>query len=46
MNSLLFDIEEYLNENPEEELETVVETLSEFNYYYNYCCCCCCDKYV
>lgn len=33
--SLIFDIEEYLNENPEEELETVVETLSEFNYYHN-----------
>ena len=33
--SLIFDIEEYLNENYEEELETVVESLAEFNYYNN-----------
>lgn len=33
--SLIFDIEEYLNENYEEDLENVVESLSEFNYYHN-----------
>lgn len=33
--SLIFDIEEYLNENYEEDLENVVDSLSEFNYYHN-----------
>lgn len=33
--SLIFDIEEYLNENYEEDLENVVVSLSEFNYYHN-----------
>lgn len=35
IKSLIFDIEEYLNENYTEELENVVESLSEFNYYHN-----------
>jgi len=35
VKSLIFDIEEYLNENYEEDLEEIVNSLSEFNYYHN-----------
>lgn len=35
VKSLIFDIEEYLNENYDEELDNVVSSLSEFNYYHN-----------
>ena len=38
LKSLIFDIEEYLNENYDQELEdleNVANSLSEFNYYYN-----------
>ena len=35
IKSLIFDIEEYLNENYEEDLENVVTSLSEFDYYHN-----------
>lgn len=35
VKSLIFDIEEYLNENYEEDLESIVSSLSEFNYYHN-----------
>lgn len=38
LKSLIFDIEEYLNENYTEELEeleNVANSLSEFNYYHN-----------
>ena len=38
LKSLLFDIEEYLNENYDEDLEdleSVASALSEFNYYQN-----------
>lgn len=38
LKSLIFDIEEYLNENYDQEiedLENVVNNLSEFNYYHN-----------
>ena len=35
VKSLIFDIEDYLNENPEEELENIASSLSEFNYYHN-----------
>lgn len=38
LKSLIFDIEEYLNENYEEDLEdleNVANSLSEFNYYHN-----------
>jgi len=38
LKSLIFDIEEYLNENYDQDLddlENVVSSLSEFNYYHN-----------
>ena len=35
IKSLIFDIDEYLNETYEEDLENVLETLSEFDYYHN-----------
>jgi len=35
IKSLIFDIEEYLSENYDEELDNVVSSLSEFNYYHN-----------
>ena len=35
IKSLIFDIDEYLNENYEEELESILDSLSEFNYYHN-----------
>lgn len=35
VKSLIFDIEEYLNESYEEELENIASSLSEFNYYHN-----------
>ena len=35
VKSLIFDIEEYLNENYEEDLESVINALAEFDYYHN-----------
>lgn len=35
IKSLIFDIEDYLNENYEEDLESVASSLSEFDYYHN-----------
>lgn len=35
IKSLIFDIEEYLNENYDEELDGIVNSLAEFNYYHN-----------
>lgn len=35
IKSLIFDIEEYLNENYEEDLENVATSLAEFAYYHD-----------
>lgn len=35
IHSLMFDIEDYLEESTDESLEEVLSSLSEFNYYHN-----------
>ena len=35
IKSLIFDVEEYLNENYDEDLENIVSSLAEFDYYHN-----------